>query len=106
MTRNTISGFAAPVMGDASHDAIAQAHFGSPDPGTCDAVQAAAMRRRQEAPGFNVMAAVSARAAAEMAGGCDQTMETLIALWTRAAQAEHRAVKSRDEAQAARRSGL
>ena len=103
MTRNTLPGFAA----EASHDAIMQAHFGPfPSPGTCDAVQAAAMRRRQEAPGFNVMAAVSARAAAEMAGGCDQTMQKLIALWTQAAQAEHRAVKSRDEAQAARRAGL
>ena len=32
MTRNTLPGFAALVMADASHDAIAQAHFGSPAP--------------------------------------------------------------------------
>ena len=100
MTRNTLPGFAALVMADASHDTIMQAHFGSPDPGTCDAVQAAAMRRRQgrDAPSSDA----TAKALHAAYAGDQRAIAAWMDKLTEALAVE----RQRDTAQDARMAGL
>ena len=99
MTRNTLPGFAALVMADASHDAIMQAHFGSPDPGTCDAIQAAARRRQR---GDMPSSDATAKALHAAYAGDQRAIGAWVDNLTEALAIE----RQRDTAQEARRAGL
>ena len=101
MTRNTLPGFAALItaQSDASHDAIMQAHFGSPHPGTCDAILAAATRRKaREVPDPGALAK-----ALHAAYAGDQRA---IAAWVDNLTEALAVERQRDTAQEARRAGL
>ena len=97
--RNILPGFAALVIGEASHDTIMQAHFGSPDPGTCDAIQAASRRRqRRDVPSSDA----TAKALHAAYAGDQRAIAAWMDKLTEALAAE----RQRDTAQDARRAGL
>ena len=95
---NTMPGFAALLRADASHDAIMQSHFGSPPPGTCDAIQAAASRRQRR----DVPSSYETAKALHAAFGGDQRA---IAAWLDNLTESLAGERQRDTAQDAKRAG-